>query len=120
MVAVPAPTGVTSPLLDTVATLVSELFQVMAVVTPETVSWEGPSLTERVKSSLFSLWLPPEPLSPVLEGAAGRLPVTLQRTMHTPFLLPSDTTTLTVPRETAVTLPFWSTEAIPSSSLAQV
>lgn len=38
MVAVPAPTGVTKPVLETVATLVSELVQVMAVVTPETLS----------------------------------------------------------------------------------
>ena len=37
-VAVPAPTGVTRPVLETVATLVSELVQVMPVVTPDTRS----------------------------------------------------------------------------------
>ena len=38
-VAVPGPTGVTTPELDTVATLGFELLQVMPVVTPETLSW---------------------------------------------------------------------------------
>ena len=38
-VAVPGPTGVTRPVLDTVATLVSELVQVIVEVTPDTRSW---------------------------------------------------------------------------------
>ena len=38
MVAVPTPTGVTFPLLSTVATLVLELVQVIPLVTPDTVS----------------------------------------------------------------------------------
>ena len=45
---------------------------------------------------------------------------TLHRTMHTPFLVPSVTSTLTVPWEMAVTLPLLSTDAMPSSSLIQV
>ena len=46
-------------------------------------------------------------LSEWMEDKHVRVPLALTRTMHTPFLLPSVTTTFTVAGpETAVTLPF--------------
>ena len=123
MDALPDPAARTVPSASTVATLELELDHVMAVVTPETFSWKGGSLLRSVTSSRLSAWTPPEPLSPLAgtEPPVFGTPVpAFTRTMHWPFPFPSVTVMVAVPAEMATTLPFSSTEAIPSSLLDQV